>query len=185
MRGVLSLSASVVIVGITMMTVADVQPDQEEIQQVEIVQEAAVKPQEIKAPEARVMARTHDVHVYTQEDASLIKRIALAEGETEGPDGMWLIMSVIVNRVNDPDFPDTVHDVIYQKNCFSSLRDGNFAKAAVTSDECEEAFARIEAGDICPQVVAFEGIQSDVLSEWFMEAFTYRNHKFYTKGGQK
>ena len=104
MRGVLSLSASVVMMGITMMTVADVQPDQEEIQQVEIVQEAAVKPQEIEAPEARVMARTHDVHVYTQEDADLIKRIALAEGETEGPDGMWLIMSVIVNRVNDPDF---------------------------------------------------------------------------------
>ena len=181
MRRVMSLSASMVMMGIMMMTGADVQPDQEEIQQTEIVQEAAVIPLEISAPESEMIARTHDVHLFTQEDADLIKRIVLAEGGTEGPDGMWMIMSVIVNRVNDPDYPDTVSGVIYQKNVFSCIKDGNFAKAAATSDECEEAFARIEAGDVCPQIIAFEGIKSDMLDQWFMEAFTYRHHKFYTK----
>ena len=175
------MSASLVMMGIMMMTGADVQPDQEEIQQIEIVQETAVAPLEIDAPEGEVIARTHDVHVYTQEDADLIKRIALAEGEIEGADGMWMIMSVIVNRVSDPDYPDTVTGVVYQKNVFSCLKDGNFAKAKTTSEEAEEAFARIEAGDICPQIIAFEGTKSNVLDKWFSEAFTFRHHKFYTK----
>ena len=181
MRRVLSMSASMVMMGIMMMTGADVQPDQEEIQQIEIVQEAAVDPLEIDAPDGGVVARTHSVHVYTEDDAALIKRIALAEGETEGADGMWMIMSVIVNRVSDPDYPDTVSGVVYQKNVFSCLKDGNFAKAPATTEAAEEAFARIEAGDICPEIIAFEGTKSNVLDKWFSEAFTFRHHKFYTK----
>ena len=181
MRRVISMSASMVMMGIMMMTGADVQPYQEEIQEIQITQEAAVDPLEIDAPEGGVIERTHDVHVFTQEDADLIKRIALAEGETEGADGMWMIMSVIVNRVSDPDYPDTVSGVVYQKNVFSCLKDKNFAKAPATTEEAEEAFARIEAGDVCPQIIAFEGIKSHVLDEWFSEAFTFRHHKFYTK----
>ena len=179
------MSASMVMMGIMMMTGADVQPVQEEIQQIEIVQKAAIDPLVIDAPECGVVARTHNVHVYTQEDADLIKRIALAEGETEGADGMWLIMSVIINRLSDPDYPDTVSGVVYQKNAFSCLKDGNFAKAKSTSDEAEEAFARIEAGDICPEIMAFEGIESHSLDQWFNEAFPFRHHKFYTKKGDK
>ena len=181
---ILSVSASVIMMGTMLMTGnADVQPYQEEIQHIEFEQipEAAVSPPEVTDHEAGMITRTHTVHLYTQEDAELIKRIALAEAETEGADGLWMVMSCIINRVNDPDYPDTVQDVIYQKNVFSSLKDGNFAKAAATSDEAEEAFARIDAGDVCPQIIAFEGLGSDALDRWFRYAFTYRKHKFYTK----
>lgn len=179
------MSATVFMMGIMVINGAESQEYPEEIQEIiTIEKEAAVEPLVIEVSESGVLERTDDVHLYTQEDADLIKRVALAEGECEGADGMWLIMSVIVNRLNDPDYPETVSGVIYQKNCFSSLRDGNFDKAPATTDECEEAWQRIEAGDVCPQIIAFETVDSNVLDQWFMEAFTYRNHKFYTKKGE-
>lgn len=185
MRGkLLSMSATVIVMGTMLLTgQADVMPDyQEEITVTfEQIPEETVSPPEVTDQEAGMFERTHIVHLYTQEEADLIKRIALAEGETEGADGMWMIMSCIINRLNDPDYPDTVSGVVYQKNVFSSLRDGNFDKAAVTSDEAEEAWARIDAGDVCPQIIAFENVKSDALDTWFRYAFTYRNHKFYTK----
>lgn len=182
MRRVLSFSATVFMMGIMVITGAESQECPEKIQEITTIEkEAAVEPLVIEVSESGVLERTHDVHLYTQEDADLIKRVALAEGECEGADGMWLIMSVIVNRLNDPDYPETVSGVIYQKNCFSSLRDGNFDKAAVTSETAEEAWQRIEAGDVAPQIIAFETVESNVLDQWFSEAFTYRHHKFYTK----
>ena len=182
MRRVLSMSATVFMMGIMAITGAESEECPEKIQEITTIEkEAAVEPLIIEVSESGVLERTHDVHLYTQEDADLIKRVALAEGECEGADGMWLIMSVIVNRLNDPDYPETVSGVIYQKNCFSSLRDGNFDKAPATTDECEEAWQRIEAGDVCPQIIAFETVDSNVLDQWFSEAFTYRHHKFYTK----
>lgn len=181
---ILSMSAAVIMMGTTLMTgQADVMPDyQEEITVTfEQIPEETVSPPEVTDLETGMFERTHIVHLYTQEDADLIKRIALAEGESEGADGMWMICSVIVNRVSDPGFPSTVSAVVNYPNAFSCLKDGNFDKAKTTSPEVEEAWARIEAGDVCPQIIAFEGLGSDALDTWFRYAFTYRNHKFYTK----
>ena len=183
MKRVLSISATVFMVGIMMTTVADVLEDPPEMHQVtfEYCQQAAGAKEEIPDPEVVVMARTHNVHLYSQEDEELIKRVAEAEGLSEGADGMWMISSVIINRTHDPDYPSTVEGVIRQKNAFSSLNDGNFDKATGTSQECQEAWERIESGDVCPEIIAFESVDSDVLDQWFSEAFSYRKHKFYTK----
>lgn len=184
---IISMSATFIMMGTMVMTgEADVKDNPIEIQETiaKPIETAAI-PLEKDSPKTGMMyARTHDVHLYTQEDADLIKRVALAEGESEGADGMWLIMSVIINRLNDPDWPDNVHDVIYAKGAFSSIKDGNFAKAAVSTDAAEEAWQRIDSGDVCPQIVAFESLESNVLDEWFEEAFTFRHHKFYTKKDQ-
>ena len=182
MRRVLSFSATVFMMGIMVITGAESQDYPEKIQEITTIEkEAAVEPLVIEVSESGVLERTHDVHLYTQEDADLMKRVALAEGECEGADGMWLILSVIVNRVSDPDWPSTVSEVVYQDHAFSSIHDGNFDKAPATTDECEEAWQRIEAGDVAPQIIAFETVESNVLDQWFSEAFTYRHHKFYTK----
>lgn len=182
MRGkIISLSATVLMTELMLYAPpADVQQNQSEIQEkIQISVEAAPDPLIIEAPETGVIERPP----YTDEEATLIKRIMMAEGQTEGADGMWLIGSVIVNRVNDPgtDWPNTVEGVIYQKNAFASLQDGNYDKQSETSPEAEEAWQRILDGDICPKIVAFENIHSNKLDEWFLEAFTFRNHRFYTK----
>ena len=44
------------------------------------------------------------------------------EEPVEEPDeGQRLVIDTILNRVDDPRFPDNVHDVIYQKNQFAGM----------------------------------------------------------------
>lgn len=125
-----------------------------------------------------VFPRTHEVQVneFTYEDAQLLMGIAEAEAGNQGTDGMWLIMSVVLNRVNSSEFPDNIHDVIYQQYQFYAKGIG---KTEITP-ECHEALARIEMGEVAPQIVAFEKTTSKTLDKYFCSAFEYRDHKFYT-----
>lgn len=124
----------------------------------------------------------------TDKEKLWMKKLAMAEAESEGEDGQWLVMSVVMNRVKDPDYPGSVMDVITQyrvKNGvpiyqFSCVGDGRIDTAEPSLD-CEAALERIEKGDIAPSLIAFERLDSDVLDQWFEYAFTYRNHKFYIK----
>ena len=131
--------------------------------------------------ESGVIERTHDVRLFSEEDELLLEKIATAEGLSEGEDGMYLIMSVVINRKNSSRFPDSIRSVIYQDHQFSSVSDGNFDKVDEISEECKRAFDRINAGEIAPEIIAFETKDSKVLDQYFMPAFEYRHHKFYTE----
>lgn len=123
-----------------------------------------------------VHQRTHfEALDISYEEAQTLLKIATAEAGCEGSDGMWLVMSTIINRVNDPAFPDTIHDVVYQPYQYYTK---GMDKAVVTP-EAHEALARLETGDIAREVVAFETVNSNALDNYFTEVFTYRNHCFY------
>ena len=124
--------------------------------------------------------RTHDVQIYTDEEIDELCRIAQAEAGNQTEDGMYLVMSVCINRVNSEDFPADIHSVIHQTGAFSAVKNGAFDKAE-PSEECMRAFERIASGDIAPEVIAFEATGSDVLDKYFLYAFTHKGHKFYTK----
>ena len=57
----------------------------------------------------------------TQEEIELIALVTMAEAEGECEYGQRLVIDTILNRVDDPRFPDNVHDVIYQKNQFAGM----------------------------------------------------------------
>ena len=118
----------------------------------------------------------------TYEEAQLLMRVAEAEAGNQGEDGMWMVMSVVVNRVNDEAWPDTIKEVIYQTSQFSSVADGHF-DAAVISPEAHEALARLEGGDVAPEIIGFETTDSTENDKYFDEAYVYRDHKFYVKKG--
>ena len=110
------------------------------------------------------------------EDAQLMLGVAQSESGNQGPDGAWMVLSVIWNRVQSEDYPNTVKDVVSASH--------QFADPAAPEDVCPDvhlALARLESGDVCPGIIAFEGIKSNVLSKYAKYAFTYRQHKFYTK----
>lgn len=134
-------------------------------------------PVQVQAADA-VFPRTHDIKVneFSYEDARLLLEIAQAEAGNQGVDGMWLVMSVVYNRVHDPEFPDNYHDVIYQPYQFYSQGIG---KTEITP-ECHEALAKLEMGNVAPQIVAFEKTTSKTLDQYFCSAFEYRDHQFYT-----
>ena len=140
--------------------------------------EAIPQTEEVNTDDGELFARTHEVDCIelSYDDARLLMGIAQAEAGNQGPDGMWLVMSVVLNRVNNPEFPDNIHDVIYAENQFYAEGIGK----TEISPECHEALARIERGDVAPQIVAFEKTTNRTLEKYFSSAFGYRDHVFYT-----
>lgn len=60
------------------------------------------------------------------EDGSidLLALVCMAEAEGESEYGQRLVIDTILNRVDSPDYPDTVNGVVYQKSQFSSMWNG-------------------------------------------------------------
>lgn len=59
-------------------------------------------------------------------DYNLLARIISAEARGEPYMGQVAVGAVILNRIEHPSFPDTLSGVIYQKNAFTCLYDGQF-----------------------------------------------------------
>lgn len=123
------------------------------------------------------------------EEAAELKRLATAEAEGEGCEGQWLVMSVVWNRVQDPEYPSTIHEVINQYLVtkegkkiyqFSCVADGRIETAKPSGDS-GTALARLETGDVSPGIIAFEVTGIDILEKWFKFAFNYKHHNFFTK----
>lgn len=72
------------------------------------------------------------------DDLELIASCVEAEAGNQDLYGKRLVVDVILNRVDDPDFPDTIEDVIYQKRQFAVVSNGMIDKVS-PSDETFEA----------------------------------------------
>lgn len=59
------------------------------------------------------------VYDYTDEELDLLARLIFSEGGIESYQTQLMIGSVVMNRVSDPAFPNTIAEVIYQENQFS------------------------------------------------------------------
>ena len=70
----------------------------------------------------------------SQEEMELLALVTMAEAEGEPEEGQRLVIDTILNRVDSPYFPDTVTDVIYQKNQFTSMWNGRVERCEVRDD---------------------------------------------------
>lgn len=75
-----------------------------------------------------------EVFPLTQEEIELIALVTMAEAEGECEYGQRLVIDTILNRVDDSHFPDTVHEVVYQKNQFSSMWNGRVDRCYVKEE---------------------------------------------------
>lgn len=91
-------------------------------------------PEEIVEP-----AEVVDEEILTQEEIELIALVTMAEAEGEPEEGQRLVIDTILNRVDSElsYFPDTVHEVVYQKNAFSSMWDGRADRCYVMEELCQ------------------------------------------------
>lgn len=140
----------------------------------EIEEATEEEPEQEPDPEEK-----REVIELTYEEAQLLMKIAQAEAGNQGEEGMWLVMSVVINRMNDETFPDTIKEVAYQKNCFATVITGKINKVEL-SLEAHTALARIEKGEVKPDIVGFENKSNNSLERYFDFAFTYLDHNFYT-----
>lgn len=113
------------------------------------------------------------------EDAQLLLKVAQAEAGNQGVTGQWLVMCVVMNRVESEDFPNTVKEVIYQDGQFSTATNGALDKAVPTSDT-HNALAYLEMGNKAEKIIAFENSKYNSLEKYFWKAFSVKDHIFYT-----
>lgn len=116
------------------------------------------------------------------EDSYLLAKIAMAEAEGEDTQGKALVIMVVLNRVLSDEFPDTIHDVIYQQSQFSPISNGRFDRIEPNED-CYKALDMIQLDkwDESDGALYFES--EDCADNWHSRhldyLFTHGGHRFY------
>ena len=71
----------------------------------------------------------------TNEEILLLSKLVTSEARGESYKGQVAVAAVVINRVKDNRFPNSIEDVIYQKNAFSVVKDGS-----INMDPTDEAY---------------------------------------------
>lgn len=128
-------------------------------------------------------------HGMTWDDYDALTRIVEAEAGGEDENGKMLVASVVLNRVADDAFPDTVQEVVFQKSRgvtqFTPISDGRFYQVKV-SETTKEAVHRVLSGEDISQgalyFVSRKGADPDRMA-WFDKhltfLFAYGGHEFF------
>lgn len=76
------------------------------------------------------------------DDLSLLAQIVWCEAGNQDLYGKELVADVVLNRLDDPNFPDTISEVIFQPGQFHTADDYWMTRAAFeTTEECIQAVA--------------------------------------------
>ena len=123
------------------------------------------------------------------QDYDSLLRIVEAEAGGEDADGKLLVANVVLNLVNSDKFPDTVTEVVMQREDgvaqFSPTVDGRFQSVTV-SEETYEAVQRALYGEDISQGALYFCAREKADSsnmKWFdqklTKLFSYGNHEFF------
>lgn len=125
----------------------------------------------------------------SDKDYDALMRIVEAEAGGEDQDGKLLVANVVLNRVNSEIFPDTVLEVVMQKEQgiaqFSPTVDGRYQSVKVSEDTKEAVERALYGEDISRGALYFcarEKADSEKM-QWFdrklTRLFAYGNHEFF------
>lgn len=107
--------------------------ESENVEPITIVSYTPEKP----TPAVLVEESEEEESMVPEEDIELIALVTMAEAEGECEEGKRLVIDTILNRVDSEHFPNTICDVIYQPNQFSSMWNGRVDRCEVREDICQ------------------------------------------------
>lgn len=125
----------------------------------------------------------------SDKDQEALLRIVEAEAGGEDQEGKLLVANVVLNRVNSELFPDSVVEVVMQREQgiaqFSPTVDGRYQSVKVSDDTREAVDRALYGEDISQGALYFcarEKADSEKL-QWFdrklTKLFAYGNHEFF------
>lgn len=137
----------------------------------------------------KAAAETGRIYEVSEEDYVALLRLVEAEASGEDIKGKLLVANVVLNRVKSGVFPDTIKEVIYQRQNgraqFSPVATGKIDRVAV-SEETVEAVERAlcgedeSAGALYFVAPAYADAGNH---QWFRDnltlLFSYEGHEFY------
>ena len=101
------------------------------------------EPQPTPEPTYTSMIHSYD---WDGEDERMLAKIAMAEAEGESVEGKALVILVVLNRVWSDEFPDSIEEVIFQKNQFSPVAEGGRYWTTEPDAGCYEALELVMGG---------------------------------------
>jgi N-acetylmuramoyl-L-alanine amidase len=119
---------------------------------------------------------------FTRDEIELIAKVVHAESQGEPFEGKIGVAAVILNRLEHPDFPKSIEDVVYQRNAFTCVR--NLHVSAVPDSQAYDAVNEaLEGKDPTGSAVFFYNPRT-ASNEWIKEtekqgAITIGNHIFF------
>ena len=136
------------------------------------------EPQPTPEPTYTSMIHSYD---WDGEDERMLAKIAMAEAEGESVEGKALVILVVLNRVWSDEFPDSIEEVIFQKNQFSPVAEGGRYWTIEPDAGCYEALELVMGGwDESQGAFYFESTGRDGWHSQNLEfLFEFGGHKFY------
>lgn len=164
--------------------VAEEPSAEEPVSEEPAVEETAIEPTPEEPAEEPVEAAGSSFGLEEQEYQVLLK-IVEAEAGGEDTTGKMLVANVVMNRVRSGYFPNTVSEVVYQKNDgkaqFSPTVDGRIDQVCVSPDTVEAVARVLNGEDLSAGALYFKSIHSS--SGWFDRSLNrvleHGNHIFY------
>lgn len=113
------------------------------------------------------------------DDYNALCRIVQAEAGNEPQDGKLLVADVIINRVADPSFPNSIQSVINQGGQFTPVSNGAYSSAVPSADTIAAVNRALAGENISQGALYFKSVRSS--SSWSTKTllFNYGNHNFY------
>ncbi len=144
--------------------------------------------------------RVVDYHVMEKEvkyelsetDYEALLKIVQAEAGNEDETGKMLVAGVVLNRVEDETFPDTVTEVVMQQEGgvyqFSPVANGSYNRVQVTQETIDAVENVLEGEDVTKGALYFVARKhaDPEKMKWFdrslVKLFEYGGHEFFTNG---
>lgn len=110
----------------------DVVVDVKPVETPKVVEQVPEKTVEAPVVEPEPLIEENTNLPLTNAEIDLIALVTMAEAEGESEQGKRLVISTILNRVDDPRFPNTVNGVVYQRNAFEVITNGRIDRCYVS-----------------------------------------------------
>jgi len=95
------------------------------------------------------------VPTWTEEEHEILTRVLTGECQTGSWELQIAVGSVVLNRVNAPEYPDTIHGVVFQRGQYACVRDGNYYREP-TERNRQAAQYLLENGSQIPENVIYQ-----------------------------
>lgn len=128
----------------------------------------------------------------SEADYEALLKIVQAEAGNQDETGKMLVAGVVLNRVKDDNFPDTVTEVVMQQENgiyqFSPVANGSYYRVKVSSETVEAVERVLEGEDITEGALYFAARKyaDPEKMKWFDNSleklFSYGGHEFFTNG---
>lgn len=102
----------------------------------------------------------------TDEDLQILYKITSAERGAGTQQQQEYVVSVILNRVLSSKFPNTVHDVVFQKNQFQPTRNGAYEAAVPSQTTIDAVNNVVQNGDTAKYAVYFMTPAASLKEKW-------------------